>query len=106
MDSNQLHEALSMFSEVYNQLADKYEADADNWWAGLSEQDKLLAFYSVCKRIYKGEIEDRGSYRHVLYSVFGFGPEAYSIGMECNFLELHNCIYTSDEIKKLKNETT
>jgi hypothetical protein len=86
------NDLLSDFSDLLKKVADEYEVDADTWWSNLSEEDKLLAFYSVCKRIYKGEVEDRGSYRHVLYSVFGFGPEAYSIGMECGFLELHNSI--------------
>jgi hypothetical protein len=48
------------------------------------------------RRIHKGEVEDRGSYRHVLYSVFGFGPEAYTLAQGAGYLDIHNSI-VSDE---------
>lgn len=93
-----LNEIMSVYSDLYKDVAAKYEQDADAWWEALSEEDKLLAFYSVCKRMYQGEIKEQGSYRHVLYSVFGFGPEAYAIGMECGFLDIHNSIKVEKEV--------
>ena len=77
-----------------------FSASADAFWNGLSYDDRLKAFYSVCKRIHKGDMEDRGSYRYVLYTVFGFGPDAYSIGMDCGYLDIHNSIYTDAEMYK------
>lgn len=87
-----LDKFLEEFRIIQEKIAKEYEEECEAFWDGLSEEDKLKAFYSVCKRIYKGEFEDEGSYRHILYTVFGFGPEAYSIGMECNFLDIHNAI--------------
>jgi hypothetical protein len=83
-------------SKAMQEAAIAYEQQAEQWWNSLTYDDKLLAFYSVVKRIYKGDIEDQGSYRYVLYDVFGFGPDAYGIGMDCGYLELHNAI----EVKK------
>jgi hypothetical protein len=39
---------------------------------------------------------DKGTYRYVLYDVFDFGPDAYSVGMECGYMDLHNAIDTKD----------
>lgn len=75
---------------------------ADSYWDELSYDDKLKAFYSVCKRIHKGDLIDRGSYRYVLYHVFGFSFDAYSIGMDCGYLDIHNSIYTPDDINIIK----
>ena len=69
-----------------------YEKQCDDYWNGLSYEDQLMAFYSVVKRIHKGDLVDRGSYRWVLYDVFGFGPDAYILGMDCGYMELHNAI--------------
>lgn len=92
----ELEKALTSLGELQEELAKEYEEECENYWNSLSEEDRLRAFYSVCKRIHKGEIENKGSYRHVLYTVFGFGPEAYSIGMECGFLDIHNSIVSYD----------
>lgn len=75
---------------------------ADAFWDGLSYDDRLKAFYSVCKRIHKGDLIDRGSYRYVLYHVFGFDYDAYSIGMDCGYMDIHNSIYTPDDINKME----
>jgi hypothetical protein len=83
---------LTKLGEQMQEIAIQYEKDCEEYWNNLPQEDQLKAFYSVVKRIYKGEIEDEGSYRHVLYSVFGFGLEAYVIGMECGYMDLHNAI--------------
>ena len=56
----------------------------------------MKAFYSVVKRIVDGELVQKGSYRYVLYEVFGFGPESYTLGMMCGFMSLHNNIEDRD----------
>lgn len=87
-DSPKLKEIQKAFQEASAQ----YKADAEKFWDNLSEDDKLYAFYSVCKRIYHGDVEQRGSYRYVLYDVFDFGPESYIVGMDCNYMTLHNLL--------------
>jgi hypothetical protein len=75
----------------------QYEKDCDEYWDNLSYDDKLKAFYSVVKRIVKGDIEENRSYRGVLYDVFGFDADAYGIGMEAGYLSLHNSIIPKDQ---------
>lgn len=68
----------------------EYEQNVDDYWNSLDYEDQLKAFYAVCKRIHKGDVVDKGSYRYVLYDVFGFGPDAYALGMDCGYMALHN----------------
>lgn len=74
------------------------------WWEGLSEEDRLRAFRCVCSRIYDGDVRKRGSYRYVLYETFGFGPEAYSDGMDCGYMSIHNFIWQGIETAYAKGE--
>ena len=93
--------------EMFNAIEEgqkKYDNDVDEYWEKLSYEDKLKAFYSVCKRIHKGDIKDRGSYRYVLYQVFGFDADAYTIAMRCGYDEIHNSIVVKDELKKVQKE--
>lgn len=89
-------------SDRMKKVAEEYEKDCDEYWDNLEYKDQLKAFYSVVKRITKGELKDNGSYRYILYDIFGFGPEAYAIGMECGFFDLHNAIPPTN----LKTETS
>jgi hypothetical protein len=84
-------------SDYLEEAADERNKDSDAFWDGLSQEDKLRAFYSVCKRIHKGDVKDRGSYRYVLYEVFGFGFDAYSVGMDCGYMDIHNSIVTAED---------
>jgi len=79
-----------------------YEKTCEQFWDSLSYDDKLKAFYSVVKRIHQAELVDRGSYRWALYDVFKFDMDSYGIGVESGFMELHNSIYTQEEINQLK----
>ena len=85
-------ESISEFSQAMQEGAERYEEECDEYWEKLSYEDKLKAFYSVCKRIHKGDVKEERSYRGVLYSVLGFGPDAYVVGMECGYMDLHNYI--------------
>jgi hypothetical protein len=93
--------ALQELGQIMDEITQEYDVDCEKYWLNLSNEDQLKSFYSVVKRICKAELEDRGSYRHALYQVFGFGEEAYIIGMDCGFMELHNSIYVGDEIEKI-----
>lgn len=61
-------------------------------WNSLSYNDKLDLFCAVVRRIHQAELVDKGSYRHTLYTVFGFDLDAYCRGMDCGYLNLHNAI--------------
>lgn len=96
--SEKLMQELADFSQAHEAAALEYDNAAEKLWSTLSKEQQLMLFYSVVKRIVKGELRDQGSYRYVLYNVFGFDSEAYAIGMDCGFLELHNSIYTQEEV--------
>ena len=102
-DKPKLMDVLAAASETYQAAMKDYETETDAWWDALPYDDKLRAFYSVVKRIYDGDIKQQGSYRYVLYDVFGFGPDAYGIGMECGYLSLHNSIM-SDKDQQIIHE--
>ena len=89
---DEFQHVLSQISDLQKEVADQLELDADEFWNGLTAEQRKQAFYAVVKKIHQGEIVDQGSYRHVLYDVFSFDQAMYSVGMECGFLELHNAI--------------
>ena len=92
-DANkQFTDTLVEFGEAYRSRAKEYATECDLYWNSLTTDKQLMAFYSVVQRICKGELKDQGSYRHVLYRVFGFDMDSYGIGMECGYMELHNSL--------------
>lgn len=91
-DVKQAMQELAAISKELEEM-EKLEAIAmDAWWNSLSKEDQMKAFYSVVKRIVDGELVQKGSYRYVLYDVFGFDAESYMLGMNCGFMALHNSI--------------
>ena len=96
-------QALSDIGQEMEKSRKVYEHDNDAWWDGLSETEREDAFYAVCKRLQKGELKERGSYRYVLYNVFGFDPGMYARGMDCGFMALHNAIYDGEELVEMKS---
>ena len=85
-------DTLTELGELQEDLEKQTEREMDEWWNAMSKDDQMKAFYSVVKRLVDGELEQKGSYRYVLYDVFGFGPESYMLGMMCGFMSLHNSI--------------
>ena len=104
MKDKDLSEALDSIREAMQEQKKNNQKRADEFWDNLSYDDKLAAFYSVVQRICKGELNEKGSYRYVLYDVFGFSSDAYALGMECGYLELHNSIYSFQEMQKMLSE--
>ena len=93
------------FAELSRQAREadaRYAAECEKYWDGLSYDDKLMAFSSVVKRIVKGDLKDRGTYRYVLYDVFGFDMDSYGIGMQCGYMDLHNSVVDIDELEELR----
>jgi hypothetical protein len=76
------------------------EKEADHFWNSLSYDDRCNAFHAVVSRIYAGEIKVKGTYRYVLYDIFGFGPDMYTRGMDCGYMALHNSIMDDEEFCK------
>ena len=92
MTEKSLGEILSELSEEQEDIEKQIDVDMDEWWNRLSKDDQMKAFYSVVKRLVDGELTQKGSYRYVLYEVFGFGMESYMLGMMCGYMALHNSI--------------
>jgi hypothetical protein len=94
-----------MFSEELHNTFQRWEVeleeDHDKFWNGLSKDDQLKAFCSVMRRLYKAEIEQRGSYRYTLYDVFGFGSESYVQAQVSGFLAIHNAIWDGERLGDL-----
>lgn len=87
---------LDNLAEKFNRVMKEIEEDQEQWWNSLSKEDQLKAFCAVARRIHKGELEDKGTYRWVLYDVFGFGPEAYAPAQMAGYLDIHNSIVDSE----------
>lgn len=94
---------LSDISQQFEKARLEREATNDAWWNGLTEQEREDAFYAVCKRIHKGDLQDNGSYRYVLYDTFGFDHGMYVDGMNCGYMAIHNAIFDGEEIQKMKS---
>ena len=80
--SKKLLDDLAEFTQIYRDARQKYDIESEQYWDSLSYEDKLKAFYIVTKRIHKGDIIDNGSYRYVLYEVFGFDMDSYLVGRQ------------------------
>lgn len=89
------------FAKAMQEGAERFDAESDAFWNGLTYEQKLNAFHSVCKRIYQGDVVEGRSYRGVLYDIFKFGPDSYLVGMECNYMDLHN--YIQEGVDSFKN---
>jgi len=93
MVSDNFKAALAQLSQAEEEYDKQFANQAEEAWDKMSHDEQLMAFYSVVKRLTKGELDDDGSsYRYILYNIFGFGPEAYRVGMNCGFMRLHNAI--------------
>lgn len=85
------------WSKVYEENRRQNDADAELFWSRLTYTDKCNAFHYVISKIIEGEIKVKGSYRYVLYDIFGFGPDMYTRGMDCGYMALHNSIMNDEQ---------
>lgn len=86
-------------SNKFTEAANEYQKEADYFFKSLPYEDRLKVFCAISKLIYEGEIKDRGTYRHVLYSTFGFGPDSYAIAQHAGFLAIHNAIDDGENVR-------
>ena len=97
--------AMMELGKAVEESMDVFRKEANDWWEKLPYDDRVKAFHAVTSRIHAGDLVDRGSYRHVLYSVFGFAPDAYLIGIDSGYMDIHNAIYDQETLQKiLKDE--
>jgi hypothetical protein len=103
VENEDLGNKLDKISDMFNEAMEELKTEQEAYWNSLSKDDQLKAFCAVVRRIHKGDIEDKGSYRYVLYQVFDFGPESYAQAQMAGYLTLHNCIFDSEhELDTLK----
>lgn len=91
-------EGLQEISNAFNEAMKQIENESETYWNSLSHDEQLKVFCAISRRIHQGEIVDKGSYRHVLYTVFGFGPEAYAQAQCSGYLSIHNAIYDGEQL--------
>ena len=102
-DKEKALQELSDLSQKMEKSREAYIQENDAWWNGLTEKEREDAFYAVCKRIFKADITDNGSYRYALYNVFGFDPGMYSQGMDCGYMGIHNAIGDGEDYQKMRH---
>ena len=90
-------EASAKISKAFEEDRRANDIAAGHFWNSLSYEDKCNAFHAVVSKIFQGEIREKGTYRYVLYDVFGFGPDMYARGMDCGYMALHNSIMTDEQ---------
>jgi hypothetical protein len=92
MDENKpnLNAVAKNLSSLIKEEKQKRDQEAQEFFENLSYDDQLKAFYHICRTIWLGELMERRTYRGVLYEMFKFGPDAYSLGMDCGFFDIHN----------------
>jgi hypothetical protein len=85
-------DTLADLSELCKEGAEFNRAQEEATWESLSQKEQLDVFCAVVRRIHQAEIIDNGTYRHALYTVFGFDYDSYGRAMDAGYLDLHNAI--------------
>jgi len=83
---------LDDFQQEFDKAIQLMEQEQEQYWNSLTKEQQLMAFCAIVRRVFKGEVEDEGTYRYVLYDVFGFGPESYLPAQVAGYLTIHNLI--------------
>lgn len=86
--------SLEKLSSLFREAMEESEKESETFWTSLTHDQQLQAFCAVVRRIYQGEVVDKGSYRHVLYTTFNFGQEAYALAQYAGYLTIHNALVT------------
>lgn len=86
--------------KAFRESMDQYELESEAFWNCLSMDEQIMVFCAVSRRIYDGEVKVNGTYRYVLYDVFGFDESAYCVAQMAGYLELHNLIGDGIEFNK------
>jgi hypothetical protein len=92
------------FQEAQTSWEQEFEASSEALWNSFSKEDQLKIFCAVVRRIYKAELEDKGTYRYALYDVFEFGPESYASAQLSGYLALHNAIFDQSILLEIEDK--
>ena len=106
MNNEKVEKALEELSEMgqrFQAVVDEMEKEQEEYWNSLTKEQQLMAFCAISRRIVDGEIKQKGTYRYVLYNVFGFGPEAYMPAQVAGYLSIHNAIFDAEHEADLLN---
>jgi hypothetical protein len=90
--------------KIEEEVQEQYTKKAKEYYDSLGMDNQLLLFFYITNIIFENYFKDNGSYRGLLYDKFGFGPEAYSLGMDSGMFALHNSISTPDELEERFNK--
>lgn len=98
---DKLHESGRQMLEAF----DAYQQMANSYYSSLEPEEQLLAFCAIVEKLCKGELDEGRSYRGILYTTFGWGPEAYAAAQHAGFLGLHNSIYKFEDLEYVFTNT-
>lgn len=84
--------APQQIQDAFSELEVRFEEERAAIFNSLTSEQQLAVFCEIVHRLTQAELVDRRSYRGILYEVFGFGPESYTLAQFSGFLELHNSI--------------
>jgi hypothetical protein len=88
-------------SEEFTQALDGYQKESIELWNSLPYDDRLKLFCAITSLIYKGEIKEKGTYRYVLYNVFGFDLDSYVPAQHSGYMAIHNAIYDGERLRDM-----
>lgn len=105
IEKQEVMDALHESGNAFLKAANEYQDMANSYYSNLEPEEQLWAFCAVVERLCKGELDERRSYRGVLYDTFGWGPEAYAAAQHAGFLGLHNSIYRFEDLEHVLKQT-
>lgn len=112
MSDEKKHNSWSEYasSQEYKEMLDgldkikqQNKQDAKDFYKSLSYENQMLCFFYVVSCLAEAELDDNGTYRYILYDKMGFGTDSYSMGMDFGLMDLHNSIYTNEELESSLN---
>jgi hypothetical protein len=98
-------DALHESGREFARAADSWQQMANSYFSSLEPEEQLWAFCAIVEKLCKGELDEKRSYRGILYSIFGWGPEAYGAAQHAGFLGLHNSIYRFEDLEYVFKNT-
>ena len=93
ISSEFLEDKFELACNTFTIAMKEIEEKSEQYWNSLTKEQQLDVFCAISRRIYLGEIEQQGSYRYILYEIFGFDTEAYIQAQDAGYLAIHNSIY-------------
>ena len=83
-----------------NGAFDEYQKECESVFNSLSYEDRLKVFCAVTRLIKEGELEEKRSYRGMLYDKFQFSLDSYTAAQNAGYIDIHNSLFTQDDLKQ------